>query len=202
LGDYFAYDSKLAKSLKPLMFKPGFLAKEYREGKRVAYISPLRLYIFISIFFFIVLNLSGSSRDTDPDSGIWDSFFHDYLPKVFFLFLPLFAGIQSVLLRKLKKGYVFHLVSALHFHSFLFLLLTVYLLISKLFMLLGIGSFNIYLLLLTIIAGCIYLFRSLQNTFGLQPGKTVLNFILLMLIYGLFVSGTLLLILGYITLQE
>jgi hypothetical protein len=52
-ADYFHYDSKFFKSTVPLITKPGFLTKEYWEGKRVSYIHPLRLFFFITIIFMI-----------------------------------------------------------------------------------------------------------------------------------------------------
>jgi len=58
LGDYFTFDSKLFRSIIPLLFKPGFLTNEYISGKRVKYVPPLRMYIFISIIYFFVISLS------------------------------------------------------------------------------------------------------------------------------------------------
>lgn len=57
LGDYFSFDSKLFKSLKPLLFKPGSMTRAYNEGRRQRYIPPLRLFIFLSIIFFFILSL-------------------------------------------------------------------------------------------------------------------------------------------------
>ena len=54
-GDYFTFDSKFFRSLIPLLLKPGFLTREYVDGRRVSYIFPLRLYLFTtSVFFFVV----------------------------------------------------------------------------------------------------------------------------------------------------
>jgi hypothetical protein len=53
VSDYFHYDSKLIKSTWPLFAKPGFLTKEYWDGKRVSYIHPLRLFFFVTILFVI-----------------------------------------------------------------------------------------------------------------------------------------------------
>lgn len=54
LQDYWTFDSKLFKSIIPLLFKPGFLSKEFIEGRRVRYIPPIRMYLFISFIFFLV----------------------------------------------------------------------------------------------------------------------------------------------------
>jgi hypothetical protein len=61
IGHFFAdithYDSKFFTTLKDLLFKPGFLTREYFSGKRVRYLHPVRMYIFISLVFFLVLFL-------------------------------------------------------------------------------------------------------------------------------------------------
>ncbi len=55
LDDIFSFDSRASRTLFPLIFKPGFLTNEYIAGRRVHYVPPLRLYLFISIIFFISL---------------------------------------------------------------------------------------------------------------------------------------------------
>jgi hypothetical protein len=48
VADFFSdithYDSKVFVTLKDLIFKPGFLTKEYNAGKRIRYLNPIRLY--------------------------------------------------------------------------------------------------------------------------------------------------------------
>jgi hypothetical protein len=53
VSDYFHFDSKFFRSVVPLFTKPGFLTKEYWDGRRVSYIHPLRLFFFITIIFVI-----------------------------------------------------------------------------------------------------------------------------------------------------
>jgi hypothetical protein len=52
--DLFHFDGKFWLSLKYLIFKPGFLAKEYMRGKRISYFHPIRMYIFVSTVFFLL----------------------------------------------------------------------------------------------------------------------------------------------------
>jgi hypothetical protein len=56
LDDIFSFDSRASRTLSPLLAKPGFLTIEYFQGRRVHYVPPLRLYLFISIVFFLSLN--------------------------------------------------------------------------------------------------------------------------------------------------
>ena len=69
IGDFFnnylGVDSRFAYSIKPFLFKPGLLTREFIEGKRVRYMHPVRLYVFLSLFYFFVLSF------TSPDSRSW-----------------------------------------------------------------------------------------------------------------------------------
>ena len=62
IADYFHFEHKFFGTINPLLFKPGKLTSAYVAGKRVAFIHPIRLYIFISIVFFLVV-LSGKKFD-------------------------------------------------------------------------------------------------------------------------------------------
>lgn len=63
LDDIFSFDSRASRTIWPLLTRPGFLTTEYIAGRRVHYVPPLRLYLFISIVFFITLNLLLSSEN-------------------------------------------------------------------------------------------------------------------------------------------
>ncbi|MGX7666261.1 DUF3667 domain-containing protein [Flavobacterium pedocola] len=56
LEDLIHYDSGFWKTMKYLLFRPARLTREYLSGKRMAYVAPVKLYIFIS---FITFFLSG-----------------------------------------------------------------------------------------------------------------------------------------------
>lgn len=48
------FNSKFFKTLIPFVFKPGFLTKEYNRGRRNTYLSPVKMYFFLSFLFFLV----------------------------------------------------------------------------------------------------------------------------------------------------
>lgn len=64
LDDIFSFDSRASRTLFPLLFKPGFLTLEYIAGRRIHYVPPLRLYLFVSIIFFISLKFFATSDGT------------------------------------------------------------------------------------------------------------------------------------------
>jgi hypothetical protein len=51
-------DSRLWRTLYLLWFKPGKLTQEFVAGRRAAYLPPFRLYLVLSIIFFLVASLS------------------------------------------------------------------------------------------------------------------------------------------------
>lgn len=53
VADIFHYDGKFLSTLRILLFRPGFLTKEYISGKRVKYLPPVRMYVFTSAVFFL-----------------------------------------------------------------------------------------------------------------------------------------------------
>lgn len=50
-------DTKLWRSLVPLLLRPGALTEEYLAGRRTRYVRPLKLYLTISVTFFALLAL-------------------------------------------------------------------------------------------------------------------------------------------------
>jgi len=57
-GDLFALDSRLWRTVGPLLVRPGFLTREHFAGRRVRYVPPLRLYVFVAIVFFGVMTVT------------------------------------------------------------------------------------------------------------------------------------------------
>ena len=54
LEDFLELDSRFVRTMKPLLFKPGRLTRDYLEGRRFRYTPPMRLYLFSSIAFFLL----------------------------------------------------------------------------------------------------------------------------------------------------
>ena len=52
--DITHFDSSFFTSVKDLLFKPGFLSKEYMKGRRASYLHPVRMYVFTSAIFFLI----------------------------------------------------------------------------------------------------------------------------------------------------
>ena len=53
-GDLFEFDSRLWRTLIPLAVRPGLLTRDYLQGRRARYMPPFRMYIVLSLVFFLV----------------------------------------------------------------------------------------------------------------------------------------------------
>jgi hypothetical protein len=54
-SDITHWDGKFFVTVKDLFAKPGFLSKEYMIGRRMRYLDPIRMYIFTSAIFFLII---------------------------------------------------------------------------------------------------------------------------------------------------
>lgn len=186
VGDLFEVDSRVWRTLIPLLTKPGFLTLEYLRGRRVHYTPPLRLYLVTSLIFFLFIVVTpdtdfdfsnvviNSEDDTvelidesvpagetgaaieKPDictqiqneMDFGDAEFQamvykacenlsapggvrrflnelfENIPTMMFFFLPVIALFMRALYLFSGRYYVEHLLFLVHFHSFVFLALT------------------------------------------------------------------------------
>jgi hypothetical protein len=69
MANMWAFDTRLFKTLNSLLFKPGKMAEDYVEGKRERYMPPFRIYIFISIILFLLLNIA-TNRSLDKNQTL------------------------------------------------------------------------------------------------------------------------------------
>ena len=53
-GDLLELDSRLWRTLIPLIIRPGQLTRDYLEGRRARFMPPFRMYLVLSIVFFLV----------------------------------------------------------------------------------------------------------------------------------------------------
>lgn len=54
VADIFHFDSKFFSTLKYLFGRPGFLSKEYIQGRRQKYLHPIKMFVFTSAVFFFI----------------------------------------------------------------------------------------------------------------------------------------------------
>ena len=253
VGDYFHYDNKFWRTIKTMFTKPGLITKEYIEGKRVKYLNPIQLYIFVTTVFFVFFMPRGEEnsptidiKDTSklipqnqirPPEGLtgistesgntqigigkytpkestkeeYDSV-QNSLPKeqrdgfllrhvrhksydrtqdfgvllmknfskVFFLLLPFFALLLSILFFRKKAFFIDHAIFSIHFHSFVFMLFIV----GAIFMKFIENESIIGVILGLILLGIgLYLFKSLRLIYPSHPFKIFVKQIALFVFY-------------------
>jgi hypothetical protein len=62
-------DSRLWITLARLLLRPGHLTREFFAGHRVRYLPPFRLYLVLSVIFFLLTALAGGGDYPDPMPG-------------------------------------------------------------------------------------------------------------------------------------
>jgi hypothetical protein len=53
-GDLLELDSRLWRTVIPLLVRPGLLTHDYLIGRRARYMPPFRMYLVLSVIFFVV----------------------------------------------------------------------------------------------------------------------------------------------------
>lgn len=64
VDEYFTFDSRVLRTLKILIAKPGQATVEYNRGRRARYAHPVKMYLFISFFAFMLI---GPVLDVDKN---------------------------------------------------------------------------------------------------------------------------------------
>jgi len=66
-------DGRIVQSIRRLLLSPGFLTREYIQGRRARWVSPIRLYLIFSVMFFALSALTGFriGLNNAPREGGW-----------------------------------------------------------------------------------------------------------------------------------
>ncbi len=69
LGDVFDWDSRVWRTLRPLAFRPGLVTQEYLRGRRAHYTPPFRMYLILSVIFFLIASVFDPGKDINLNLG-------------------------------------------------------------------------------------------------------------------------------------
>jgi len=67
LGDVFDWDSRIWRTIRPLAFRPGLLTSEFLRGRRAHYTPPFRMYLILSVVFFLIASVFDPGKDISLD---------------------------------------------------------------------------------------------------------------------------------------
>lgn len=115
LEELLDFDSRMFVSAQLLMTRPGFLAHEYIRGRRKTYTPPLRMYLVISVVFFLVLP---SIIPEVPGQVTENKLSVDLYSRGIFVSLPIYALLLKLFYR--KAFLLSHLVFTVYLFSFMF----------------------------------------------------------------------------------
>ena len=122
LKETFDVDGHALRTIRTLFRHPGFLTSEFLAGRRRSYTSPIRLYLVISVSFFVLVAwLASQSMLFTPETALEQDaasqarFISDELPRLMFVLLPVFA----LLLKLVFPGRLLfdHIIFSIHLHS-------------------------------------------------------------------------------------
>ena len=141
-------DGRLFQSIKLLFMRPGFLTREYCQGRRARYLAPLRLYLIFSVLYFAVqaywpppttvhqnaklgqvvnaggINVSGERllKKMTPEQ-VAERVQHaqnDWVPRLMFVLVPVWALLVMAVTRRARRNFPEHLCFSLHVHAAFF----------------------------------------------------------------------------------
>ena len=132
-------DGRILRSVRRLFLSPGFLTTEHFEGRRVAWVSPVRLYLIFSVCYFAITSFTGASplgvnlrstggNDEETRQAIQKMGFSTeeemqrainqtlttWIPRAMFLLVPAFAWLVSRARRRSGRKYPHHVIFACH----------------------------------------------------------------------------------------
>jgi len=236
IEELLSFDSRLFHSIIPFLAKPGVLTVEYISGKRAHYISPFKMFFFMSFLFFFMTalvekpdeklqtqNNLGVDSSLTPvradsiitiarkggtqltiwkdDSGVVERkyghrfaaglnklksnpqlFFdgiHDHTPQVVFLLLPVFALLLKLIYLRSKNYYIEHIVFSFYFHSYVYLILLLIVLLNSTGWPLVSSCADVLFLAIPL-----NLYLGMMRVYRQSSGKTLIKFLLLTGTYG------------------
>lgn len=74
IANYFSFDARFFRSFVPLVFRPGLLAKRFVSGKRLMYLHPAQMYLFISVVFFFLFSFKIREYNANLDKALVKGF--------------------------------------------------------------------------------------------------------------------------------
>jgi hypothetical protein len=133
-------DGRVPRTFRRLFLSPGFLTREYLAGRRVPWLTPLRVYLVASVAMFgvlaatsdpggVELTFSGDSQEVSERIRAFGfgseaemraaiaAARYEWMPRVMFLLVPFFAWLVALVRRRAGRRFPAHFVFALEVHA-------------------------------------------------------------------------------------
>lgn len=192
LRETFDLDGRAWRTVRALFLNPGLLTTEFLAGKRRTYTPPLRLYLFISVVFFVLMAwfasrgyLLDQEQSLDTDAALQSQFLSERLPRLMFILLPAFALLMKAVFP--SRLYFDHLIFAVHLHS------AAYVVFALMLPFEGVAGQNLAALIVQVIALIYlvtYLLLAIRRVYGTSWLGTTGRTIAVLFAYMVIVSGS------------
>jgi uncharacterized protein DUF3667 len=209
LDELTHFDSKIFRTLRALVFRPGLLTVEYLAGRRKRYVLPLRLFLVIfalnlflytrpGVALYDIRFITTANAQTKPFADLLernaskrhitkDAFFdqineHWQHNASLFQLMDVFFFAVWLAVLNWRRYFVEHLIFSLHTLSFSLLFSSV---LWLYYLHYGMGQ-NIFLVLISLTVLFFYLLRAVPRMYGTTGWKTLLKSFLLVI--GLEIS--------------
>jgi Protein of unknown function (DUF3667) len=133
-------DGRVLRSFRRLFLSPGFLTREYLAGRRIPWLTPLKMYLLASVAMFgvlamvgdpggVELKFTGDSQEVAKEvqslgfaslaemRAAIDAARYAWMPRVMFVLVPLFAWMVARVRRRSGRRFPAHFVFALEVHG-------------------------------------------------------------------------------------
>jgi len=189
-------DGRAGRTIRILFTQPGRLTEEFLAGRRKTYTSPIRLYLFISVSFFILMAwiaarglLLDQGQSIDADAPVQAQFVSDQMPRLMFLLLPVFALLLKATFR--HRLYFDHLILSVHLHSAAFVILAVMLPVEK------VANENLAALILQVVMlgyFVFYLVASIRRVYSISWAGSIARSVAILfgylVVFSVLIEGT------------
>ena len=198
-------DGRIFQSVRRLLLSPGFLTREYIQGHRVRWISPIRLYLMASVVFFALgaISPAGSIEITATASDERDvaeavqrlgyENVHElqevvshsllvWVPRAMFVLLPVFAWFVAMAYTRVDPNYLHHLYFALHMHAAWFSLGALSIAVK-----LAIPAMENIVSSVMIVYALIYTLGAFRSAYGGSAAQTMIRTFLIVTAYAFVV---------------
>lgn len=113
-------DGRLALTMKTLVCKPGLVSYEYDLGMRAKYTPALRLYLVVSVMFFLAF---GTFHNAYTSVETYSSSMPELYSRAMFVLFPIFAVFVKLFYR--ASYMISNIIFSLHIHTAGYLVLMV-----------------------------------------------------------------------------
>lgn len=210
--EFVDVDGRLLRSIRALFLSPGLLTREQFLGRRVRWVTPLRLYLTFSVAYFAVVAMGGSDLRVEisgPEAYqagrlkemgyanveqlrlAFNQSLAVWMPRINFALVPLFAALVALVRRGGGRRYPQHLIFALHAHAAWFGARA----LAGLGALTKIPSAGAALNALTFVFGLIYVARAFHVAYGVSARRAAVDAATVLGVYAACVIGAVLAVL-------